>query len=683
MSRRLRTRVAICAGALAALSIVVGIALVAGAYPFQVWGSNDPGIVVRLGAPVLRLAVDAAATVCAGSLGYTVLFTGPEPPQHSEPPVSPGAPPGPAQPPGTVSPQGYAALRTAGRWAAVWCVAALLVLPFDAAATSGLPLHRVLTRGGLRTLLDALEAPKAWLLTAGVAAVVAVGCRSALRWRTAWVLLGLALFAVLPPLAVGHSASQTGHDLATSAIMVHVPVAVLWLGVLVALGRAGRRVPPSAAVWRRYRRLALACWLVLAGSGAVDAAVLAPNVGALSTGYGLLLGAKVAILAALGGLGVLFRRRATPQRGLARPGWPMRLFAVEVLLLAAAFGASVGLTHLPPPALLGRRVDGQQLLLGYHLPGPPSLARFALNWRVEVLFATLSAVLAASYAAGVWRVRGSGRRWPWSRTASWLAGCLLLLVVTSSGLGRYAPAMFSAQTAAHMLIGMLAPLLFALGGPLSLAEQALPAAAPGEPPGPREWLAQAQGSALARVLTQPLVCLPLFAGAPFLLYFTPAFDVTVRYHWAHLAMDAGFLAIGYLFAWPVVGVDPLPRPMPDLLRLAMLVAAMPFDIVFGAVIIGTRRIIGNGDAGANMYSALALPWAHNLAVDQRLGGVIALAIGEVSYLFALVVLVTRWSRASGGADDRGSGGGYEELVAALSGHEALSRPSPEKVTRST
>ena len=58
MSRRLRTRVAICAGALAALSIVVGIALVAGAYPFQVWGSNDPGIVVRLGAPVLRLAVD-------------------------------------------------------------------------------------------------------------------------------------------------------------------------------------------------------------------------------------------------------------------------------------------------------------------------------------------------------------------------------------------------------------------------------------------------------------------------------------------------------------------------------------------------------------------------------------------------------------------------------------------------
>jgi cytochrome c oxidase assembly factor CtaG/putative copper export protein len=655
--------VAVYAGVLAALSIVVGVALVAGAYPFRAWGTSDPGILVRLGAPVLRLAVDAAATVCAGSLGYTVFFTGPQP--------------GTAQPPGMTSPQGYAALRTAGRWATVWCVAALLLLPFDAAATSGLRLHRVLTRGNVRTLLDALEAPKAWLLTAGVAAVVAVGSRLALRWRAAWLLLGLTLFAVLPPLAVGHSASQTGHDLATAAIMVHVPVAVLWLGVLVALGRAGRRVLPGAVVWRRYRRLALACWLALAGSGAVDAAVLAPTRAAFSTGYGLLLGAKVAILATLGVFGVLLRRRATHRAsGRDRPGWPARLLAAEVLLLAAAFGASVGLAHLPPPAFLGRWVDGEQLLLGYHLSGPPSLARLVLDWRVEVLFSALSAVLAGCYVAGVWRLRRSGRRWPAGRTASWLAGCLLLLFATSSGLGRYAPAMFSLQTAAHMLIGMLAPLLFALGGPLSLAEAALPAAAPGEPPGPREWLAEARRSTLARVLTQPLVCLPLFAGAPFLLYFTPAFDVTVRYHWAHLAMDAGFLAIGYLFAWSVVGVDPLPRPMPDLLRLATLVAAMPFDIVFGAAIIGSRRIIGNGDTGANLYSALSLPWVHNLPADQRLGGVIALVIGEVALLLALVVLVARWSRADGGADDRGSGGGYEELVAALSGPQEAVSPSP-------
>lgn len=671
MSRRPPYRIAACSGALAALSIVVGVALAAGAYPFLSLGTSDPGMLVRLGTPVLRLAADTAATVCAGALGYTVFFTGPQPAQPPEPPGH--QPPEPAPPPGTVSPQGYAALRTAGRWAAGWSVAALLLVPFDAAATSGLRLHQALTPGGLRTLLDALEAPKAWLLTAGVAATVAVGCRLALRWRTAWLLLGLALFAVLPPLAVGHSASQTGHDLGTSAIMVHVPVAVLWLGVLVALGRAGRRVPPSPVAWRRYRRLALICWLALAGSGAVDAMVLAPGRAAFGTGYGLLLGAKVAILATLGGLGVLIRRRATRERGQDRPGWSGRLLATEVLLLAAAFGASVGLAHLPAPAFLGRRVDGEQLLLGYHLAGPPSLARLALDWRVEVLSAALAAVLAGCYLAGVWRLRRRDKRWPPGRTASWLAGCVLLLLATSSGLGRYAPAMFSVQTAGHMITGMLAPLLFALGGPLSLAEQALPAAAPGELPGPREWLAQAQASTLVRVLTQPLVCLPIFAGAPFLLYFTPAFDVMVRYHWAHLAVDVGFLVIGYLFAWSVVGVDPLPRTMPDLLRLAMLVAAMPFDIVFGAVIIGTGRIIGNGAASANLYSALALPWAHNLAADQRLGGVIALAIGEASFLLALVILVTRWSRAGAGIGDRGSGGDYEELLAVLSSREGVSR----------
>ena len=38
---------------------------------------------------------------------------------------------------------------------------------------------------------------------------------------------------------------------------------------------------------------------------------------------------------------------------------------------------------------------------------------------------------------------------------AWLLGCLVLLFATSSGLGRYMPAMFSMHMAAHMLLSML------------------------------------------------------------------------------------------------------------------------------------------------------------------------------------------------------------------------------------
>ena len=58
---------------------------------------------------------------------------------------------------------------------------------------------------------------------------------------------------------------------------------------------------------------------------------------------------------------------------------------------------------------------------------------------------------------------------------------LALLFVTSSGLGRYMPAMFSMHMADHMLLSMLVPILLVLGGPVSLALRALPAAGRGEP----------------------------------------------------------------------------------------------------------------------------------------------------------------------------------------------------------
>lgn len=636
-------------GLLAGTAIVTAVSLLAGAGPYHQLGNADPGAVVAVGAPVLRLLADVAGVVCLGGLAFGVLCTRP-------------------QDSGLLSAAAYAEVRIAGAAAAVWCTCAVLLVPFSAADVAGQPLSEALVPEHLLGLVGAVETPRAWLITAAVAAMVGLGCRAALRWQTVAGLAALALAGLLPALVTGHGSSDVGHDLATAALLVHVPAAALWIGLLLSVLRHARRVrgsgPPSAEPLTRYGRVAFWCWLVLIASGLALGAVLVPVDQLAGNGYGALLLGKTAVVVVVGAGGLVLRRRALRRivgdGGAGRPGL-VQLAAAEVVLLLAVLGASVGLTHLPLPGFLGRALTTNETLLGYELHGPPTVLRLLTDWRPDLVFAPLAVALAIGYLLALRRARSRGVRWPHGRTAAWLLGCLTLLLATSSGLGRYAGAMFSVHQASHMLVAMLAPALLALGGPLTLLRAASPA--PGSQPLPtmREVLDRVAGSRPARVLTHPVVALGLFAGAPFALYFTGLFDALVRFHWGHILINVVFLAIGYLFCWPVIGVDPVPRPLPNLARLGMLLAAMPADILFGALLIGTDRVLGNGPAASMMYQALALPWVPDLVADQRLGGIIALAIGEFAMFVMVAALLARWHRV----DDTDPSG--------LGGHPTLAR----------
>jgi putative copper resistance protein D len=611
--------VLVAAGALGAALVVV-LALTAGGTPYTELGNSDPGALVRVGTPLLRFVADLAATLCTGSLVFAACFTT-------------------RRENGRLAPGGYAAVRWAGRWALVWLVAALALVPFDVGDSVGEPLSDVLPDGHLFGLLGGLEEPRAWLVTALVALAVAVGTRLALRWATTVALAGLSVFALLPPLVTGHASSEADHDLATTALLIHAPAAVLWLGTLVALlahAVRTRSLPPDLG--RRYARLATGCWLVLLASGLVDALILVPPGQLLSTTYGVLVLAEIVIAVVLGVVGLWSRRIALARLAAgSSAGRLLGLVAAEAVLLIGGFALAVGQTHVPPPAFLGHPVTAQQTLLGYTLAGPPTLARLAGDWRIDLLFGPLAVLLAVLYLAGLRRLR---EPWPAVRTVCWLAGCVLMLVASSSGIGRYAPAMFSMHMAEHMLLSMSVPVLLVFGAPLTLLGRTASV--------PR--LRAVFGSPVLRALTHPVVALVLFAGSPFALYFTGLFDAAVRFHWAHTAIAVWFFAVGVLFAWVVVGVDPTPRPLPNLARLGMLLAAMPTDTVFAAVVLTTHTVVGNGVPGDNYYSTLALPWVHTLLSDQRAGGLIALVITEVSLLAAVVFLVLRWWAVENASD---------------------------------
>ena len=586
--------------------------------------AGDSGVVNVYGLTVTRVLAEIGSVLTVGSLLFAAFMVAPKKS-------------------GVLEVGAYAALRTAS-WAAVlWFFAALVSVVFNEADAINKPVGEVLRSDLLFTLVGELEQPKAWLVTAFVALVVAAGTRFVVSWGWTAALFALALFGTLPVPVTGHSSAGGQHDLATNSLLFHLVAVSLWVGGLVALLVFGRRVTTGSELRlaaTRFSATALVCWIVMAASGVINAWVRLPVSDLFTTSYGLLVVAKIAALVLLGGFGYLQRKKGVQAIvDGSTSGTLVRLAAVEIVVMFLTIGIAAALSRTPPPGV-GEVPDAVALQLGYTLDGPPTLFRLLTAWRFDIIFGTLAIVLAVLYLLGVRRLKARGDAWPVGRTIAWLLGCLTIVIATSSGFGRYAPGMFSIHMETHMMLSMLAPVFLVLGGALTLALRALPVAGKDGPPGPREWLLAIVRSPVARALTHPVVALVLFVGSFYVLYFSGLFDVALDKHWAHLLMNAHFLLVGYIFYWPVIGIDPSPRRLPHLARLGMVFASLPFHAFFGVILMSMTTVIGEP-----FYVALGLPWASDLLGDQQLGGGIAWAAGELPLVIVLIALIIQWARA--------------------------------------
>jgi putative copper resistance protein D len=258
----------------------------------------------------------------------------------------------------------------------------------------------------------------------------------------------------------------------------------------------------------------------------------------------------------------------------------------------------------------------------------------------DMFFLTVTALGICGYLAGLWRLKRAGHHWPAARTASWLAGMLLLAATTNLGVARYALVLFSAHMVQHMVLSMLVPILLVGGAPVTLALRTLRKPADPQMRGPREWLLLAIHSRPAKVLTHPPVALGLYSGSLFALYFSGLLDVLMRYHLGHLAMLTHFVLAGHLMFWILIGVDPgRPKLAPPLLVIIHLVAMMAHGF-FGLILMQTTTVIA-----PDWYTAVHPPWASPLLADQHLGAGIAWAFGEIPAAAVMMVLVRQWIRA--------------------------------------
>ncbi|MFC6356230.1 cytochrome c oxidase assembly protein [Luethyella okanaganae] len=604
----------------AVVSLVVGLDYGGGASPQLL---EDPGAVVRWGLPVAKLLVNLGA---AGMIGALVLACFALSPDEDEFNV---------------------ALDIAAAFAAIFTVAAAATgfLTY-LSVTNATPSFDDRFGASLSQFLTQIELGQAWLATTLIGAAVTVLC-FAVRNQTVLVFVTVLAVAALVPMAQqGHAAGTAGHNAAIIALGLHLIFAAAWLGGLVTIvllrrQLGARRLVPVLA---RYSTVALLCFVVVAVSGYVSAALRLGTFDALLTPYGVLVLVKVAALVALGCFGAVQRRYFIER--LTRPGasvsvWFWGLVVAELGFMGVATGvaAALGRTATPVKQVVSGTRTPAEFLTGERLPPELDFSRYFTEWSIDLLWLLVCVFGVFFYLAGVWRLRKRGDAWPVYRTVLWVLGMVVLFYITSGGVYVYGTYLFSVHMMAHMVLTMAVPVLLVPGAPITLAMRAIKPRKDGSR-GPREWILLVVHSKFAGVIANPVVAAVLFAGSLWVFYYTSLFSWATTDHLGHEWMTVHFLITGYLFVQSLIGIDPVPYRLPYPFRLLLLLGTMAFHAFFGLAIMS-----GTGLLLADWYGAMGRPWGPTALVDQQLGGGIAWSIGEIPTVALAITVAIQWSRS--------------------------------------
>jgi cytochrome c oxidase assembly factor CtaG len=131
----------------------------------------------------------------------------------------------------------------------------------------------------------------------------------------------------------------------------------------------------------------------------------------------------------------------------------------------------------------------------------------------------------------------------------------------------------------------------------------------------------------------------VFVGSLYGLYFTSLFPRLMSNHLGHVAMEFHFLAVGFLFFFVLVGVDPAPIRIPSIARIGLLFAAMPFHAFFSVAVMSSDTVLAR-----QYFASLHRPYSTDLLGDQHLGGGIGWALGELPVLLVLGAVFLQWAR---------------------------------------
>ncbi|WP_232675756.1 cytochrome c oxidase assembly protein [Nocardioides sp. R-C-SC26] len=264
---------------------------------------------------------------------------------------------------------------------------------------------------------------------------------------------------------------------------------------------------------------------------------------------------------------------------------------------------------------------------------------FFTEWSLAPLPLILTVWGAGFYLVGVAVLHRRGDRWPLGRTLSFVVvGMGAFYLATSSGLAAYDSALLSVHMVQHMVLSMIVPLALALGAPITLALRTLSAQ-------PRRVLLAVLHSRVAKVLSFPPLAFGLYVVSPWALYYSGWYRASLESVYVHEMMHVHLVAVGALFFWPLVGVDPLPGRVGYPFRVLMTMMTLPFHAFLGVTIMGQTSLIG-GDWYPSLRQGPMGSWLPDPLDDQHLAGGILWGSGDLIGLSFFGVLFVQWVRSS-------------------------------------
>ncbi|NBO16566.1 MAG: hypothetical protein EBV11_02430 [Actinobacteria bacterium] len=443
----------------------------------------------------------------------------------------------------------------------------------------------------------------------------------------------LALGSFISPVFQSHGSASGNHGLAVGALVIHVIAISFWVGGLFGLTQLENEQKIIALP--RFSEIALWSAIAVAISGTANAFSRLDSVETWQSKYGAVTILKIFLTVILIGFGVIHRR------WIIKSDLPsvFRLISAEIAIMFGTIFVGSWLSTIAPPERVVTSTPAL-LLTGIELPPEPTLSRILFSYEVDGLMLGLLVFVVALYIKGVVILSRKGVKWPIGRTIAFAAGVSAVDFATSGGLGLYSHFSFSAHMVAHMVVGMIAPIGIVLGAPITLALRTLPIGRNPQERGVRGSFIALLHSKLGKFYTNPIVALAIFDGSLFALYFTPLFGNLMQGHTGHFIMSLHFLLAGILFFQILIGIDPMPQKIPHLVKIIIIFAAMSIHAFFSISIMSASTLIDGG-----YFAQLQRPWGTDLLADQKLGGSIGWAMGEIPILLALLATFIQWSRA--------------------------------------
>lgn len=605
------SRAALLALCGAVLATVLVTLLVLGAPEPPPAGIPDPGLFVAWGIPIFRVVSQVASMATVGFLMVAVFLL-----------------------PNGASLEGLSvqAVRNAARFSWLWLASSIAYFVATVADIYGRGMLAI-TPTQLWYFIAEFSNGRAMLIQVVLVLIVAAWASWSLNPLHVAMMFGLGVGAIAPIALTGHAATAGPHMLAVSSLLLHMVGALLWVGGLLALAWVGiRKSKRLEEAIVRYSALATWCFACVAVSGVVNASVRITSMEHVKSTYGLMLGFKILAICGLGVFGYLQRRR------IARLGSGfLRLAVLEVSLMLITTGLAVVLSRTPLPAGDEVFIGRAEVLLSGPVPPEPTWARVLWGWEPNGFGLLVVGLGSAFYLYGVIKLRRRGDSWFVGRTISWLFGLLLVAWATFGGLGDYSAVMFSLHMISHMLLAMIAPIFLVLGAPATLALRTLPGPRrPGEL-SPRKLLNDFLHSKVSRFYTHPVVAGVIFIGSLYAVYFSDLFEFLMGSHLGHAVMEFHFLLSGFLFYYVVVGIDPSPRQLPPMMRMLVIMIALPFHAFFSVALMSSMAIVGE-----SYFRMIDRPYAQDLLVDQHFGASVSWAMGEIPMLIVIGAIFWQW-----------------------------------------